>query len=286
MQDVLTDVFIDTLKLYPFLFLTYLFMEYLETRSQERTIALLRRCSRSGPVFGALLGVLPQCGFSAASASLFAGGVISAGTLLAVFLSTSDEMLPVFMAESVPLETIAAVLGWKILFAVVTGFFANLFFPFRSQEKEEYEERMHSLCEKEHCCCNEGNIFKSALHHSFSVTFFVFLVSFLCAAGLELAGEKTIASLFSGNPVTGTLAAGLVGLIPNCASSVLIAELYLKGILSAGQMMTGLLTGSGVGLLVLFRSNCRLKENLWLLLFVYAAGVFWGLLFQELSIRI
>ncbi|MBO5993105.1 MAG: arsenic efflux protein [Acidaminococcaceae bacterium] len=286
MQELLTDVCVDTLKLYPFLFFTYLFMEYLETRSQERTIALLRRCSRSGPVLGALLGVLPQCGFSVASASLFAGGVISAGTLLAVFLSTSDEMLPVFLAESVPLGTVAAVLGWKVLFAAVTGFAAHLFFPFRAQGKREYEERMHSLCEWDHCCCEEGNIVKSALHHSLSVAFFVFLISFLCAAGMEMAGEETIASLFGGNPVTGTLAAALIGLIPNCAASVLIAELYLKGILGAGQLMAGLLTGSGAGLLVLFRSNRRLKENLRILAFLYAAGVFWGLLFQGLSIRI
>ncbi|MBP5736675.1 MAG: arsenic efflux protein, partial [Acidaminococcaceae bacterium] len=141
MQELLADVFVDTLKLYPFLFLTYLFMEYLETRTQDRTVTLLRQYRQFGQVFWALLGVLQQCVFSAASASLFAGGVISAGTLLAVFLSTSDEMLPVFLAEWVPLEVIATVIGWKILFAVLTGFFANLFFPFRSQEKEEYEVR-------------------------------------------------------------------------------------------------------------------------------------------------
>ena len=286
MQEIVTDVFMDTLKLYPFLFLTYLFMEYLETRSQERTIALLRRCSRFGPALGALLGVLPQCGFSAASASLFAGGVISEGTLIAVFLSTSDEMLPVFLAESVPLGTIVTVLGWKIVFAVAAGCFANMLFPLHAREKKAYEERMRSLCEQEHCCCKEGNIFKSALRHSLSVAFFVFLVTLLCAAGMEMAGEEAIASLFSGNSLIGTFAASLIGLIPNCAASVLLTELYLKGMLGAGQMMAGLLTGSGVGLLVLFRSNRRLKENLRILLFVYAAGILGGLLFQGLSIRI
>ena len=286
MQEIVTDVFMDTLKLYPFLFLTYLFMEYLETRSQERTIALLRRCSRFGPALGALLGVLPQCGFSAASASLFAGGVISEGTLIAVFLSTSDEMLPVFLAESVPPGTIATVLGWKIVFAAAAGYFVNRLFPPHAREGKACEERIHSLCEQEHCCCKEGNIFKSALRHSLSVAFFVFLVTLLCAAGMEMAGEDAVASLFSGNSVIGTFAASLTGLIPNCAASVLLAELYLKGILGAGQMMAGLLTGSGVGLLVLFRSNRRLKENLRILLLIYAAGVLGGLLFQGLSIRL
>ena len=286
MQELLLDVFTDTLKLYPFLFFTYLLMEYLETRSQERTIALLRRCNRSGPIFGALLGILPQCGFSAASASLFAGGVISEGTLLAVFLSTSDEMLPVFLAESVPLGTIVPVLGWKVAFAAVTGFVVNLFFPYHGREQKEYEERMHSLCEQDNCGCEEGNIIKSALHHSLSVAFFVFLITLFCAAGMEMIGEEAITALFSGNSVTGTLAASLIGLIPNCAASVLITELYLKGILGAGQMMAGLLTGSGVGLLVLFRSNRRLKENLRILLFVYAAGVLGGLIFQGISIPI
>ena len=284
MQELLTDAFMDTLRLYPFLFFTYLLMEYLETRSQDKTIELLRRYNRSGPVLGALLGVLPQCGFSAASASLFAGGVISEGTLLAVFLSTSDEMLPVFLAESVPLGTIAFVLGWKVAFAAFMGFLINMLFSFHTRDGKEYEERMHSLCEQEHCCCKEGHIFKSALHHSLSVTFFVFLVTFLCAVGMGMIGEETIASMFSGNSVTGTLAASLIGLIPNCAASVLIAELYLKGILGAGQMMASLLTGSGVGLLVLFRSNRRLKENLRILLLVYAAGVLGGLLFEGLSI--
>lgn len=284
MQELLIDAFMDTLRLYPFLFLTYLFMEYLETRSQDKTLKLLRCYRRSGPVLGALLGVLPQCGFSAASASLFAGGVISEGTLLAVFLSTSDEMLPVFLAESVPLGTIVVVLGWKVAFAAFTGFLINALFSFHAKEGNEYEDRMHSLCEQEHCCCKEGNIFKSALHHSLSVTFFVFLVTFLCAVGMEMMGEEAIASLFSGNSVTGTLAASLIGLIPNCAASVLIAELYLKGILGAGQMMAGLLTGSGVGLLVLFRSNRRLKENLRILLLIYVAGVLGGLLFEGLSI--
>ena len=286
MQELLTDVFMDTLKLYPFLFLTYLFMEYLETRSQERTIALLRSGSRFGPVLGALLGVLPQCGFSAASASLFAGGVISEGTLIAVFLSTSDEMMPVFLAESVPLGTIAIVLGWKIVFAAAAGYFVNLLFPLHVREEKAYEERIRLLCEQEHCCCKDGNIFKSALHHSLSVAFFVFLITLLCAAGMEMAGEEALASLFSGNSVIGMFAASLVGLIPNCAASVLLAELYLKGILGAGQMMAGLLTGSGVGLLVLFRSNRRLKENLRILLLVYAAGILGGLLFQGLSIRL
>lgn len=291
--DVLLDTLIDSLKLIPFLFLTYLIMEYLEHKTGEKSKVAMQNSGKYGPLIGGIVGAFPQCGFSAAAASLFAGGVISVGTLLAIFLSTSDEMLPIFISESVAPATIFRILGTKVLLGAVSGFLIDFLWKFgkkKSKEKEthshhEHEDKnIHNLCEHEHCHCQEGGILKSALTHTAQIALFIFAVSFIIGLVVEVVGQEQIGSIVSTQPIVGVFLAALVGLIPNCASSVVITQLFLNGILGSGQMMAGLLVGAGVGVLVLFRTNKNIKENLGIIGILYGLGVFWGILIEVLGI--
>lgn len=293
--DVILDALLDTAKLIPFLFLTYLVMEYLEHKTKNKSKQIMQKSGHFGPLIGGVAGAFPQCGFSAAAASLYSGGVISAGTLLAIFLSTSDEMLPIFISESVAAGTILRILGLKIVLGAVSGFAIDVLWRFGGKKRREREEHnhihreyhekdIHDLCESEHCHCENGSIMRSAFLHTLQITVFIFLISLVIGFCVELVGSDKIGYFISTKPVVGVFLAALVGLIPNCASSVVITQLYLTGILGAGQMMAGLLVGAGVGILVLCRTNKGVKENLGLIGILYGTGVFWGILIEMLGI--
>ena len=269
---VISHAFLDSVKLLPFLFLTYLLMELLEHKAGERARLAVARAGRVGPLPGALLGLLPQCGFSAAAAGLFAGRVITVGTLLAVFLSTSDEMIAVFLGEGLPPRVIFVTLAIKLVVAVLFGFLADLLFRGKQQELH-----IDAHCKDEHCGCEKG-VWRSALHHTLHIFLFVLLINLLLGALLELLDAQTLAGLLQGVPILGQCVAALVGLIPNCAASVAVATLYARGVLSAGAMLSGLLTGAGAGLLVLLRTNKRAKENAIFVAALFAVGVFVGCL--------
>lgn len=253
---ILSHAVLDSLKLLPFLFLTYILMELLEHKAGERVERAIARAGKAGPAIGAVLGLLPQCGFSAAAAGFFAGRVVTVGTLLAVFLSTSDEMIAVFLGEGLSPRVVLLTLAIKLAVATLAGFAAD--FLFRNKQGSL---QMEGLCEEEGCHCERG-VWRSALHHTLHIFFFILIINIVLGAVLEIADAERLAALLGGVPVLGQLAAALVGLLPNCAASVAIATLYARGVLSAGAMMAGLLTGAGAGLLVLFRTNKRLRENL------------------------
>ncbi len=269
----------ETLLLLPFLYLTYLFMEFLEHRAGERVENTIRRAGRVGPLVGGALGILPQCGFSAAAAGLYAGRVITAGTLLAVFLSTSDEMIPILIAGQMPIPSVLALVGIKALIAALLGFCFDLLFTRRhAHEEHEAHDHVDELCRREGCHCEGKSIFRAALTHTLQVALFIFAASFALGLLIELVGEENIAFFVRDLPVLGTLLAALVGMIPNCAASVVLTELYLGGALSLGSLLAGLLVGAGVGILVLFRLNRNLRENLLILGFSYVAAVLVGIL--------
>ena len=280
---VLDHTLLDNIKLLPFLFFTYLVMEYIEHRTEEKTQETIARAGKFGPVPGALLGMIPQCGFSAAASNLYAGRIITVGTLFAVFLSTSDEMLPILLSEQVPLLTMVKILGTKALIGILAGFLIDLVIR-KKHPVEDKHLRIEHMCDHEHCNCNEGNIFVSALKHTLQIFFFILVVSLAINLAVEWLGEDVLASFLTGQPILGPVFAGLVGLIPNCASSVVITQLYLEGVIQAGAMMAGLLAGSGVGLLVLFRANDDLKENLKITFLLYAIGVAVGILMEVLAL--
>ena len=282
MIDIIMDSVIDSLKLIPFLFLTYLFMEALEHKTGSLARKRIRTAGKFGPVWGGLLGVIPQCGFSAAASSLYAGKVITVGTLLAVYMSTSDEMLPIMISNAVPVSVMLRILACKAGIAIFSGLMIEYVYV-HVMKKREKDMDVHVLCEEEHCHCEHG-IVKSAVVHTLKIFIYIFLISLALNIIIGLVGENTLAELFTGIPVMGEIIAALVGLIPNCASSVVITQLYLDQIIGAGAMMAGLLVNAGVGLLVLFRLNKNRKENLKIVGALYVLGVFWGVVIELLGI--
>ncbi len=278
--DAALDTLLDGIKLLPFLFLTYLVMEYIEHKTGSRLEQIMRRSGRWGSVLGSILGVIPQCGFSTAASNLYAGRIITLGTLFAVFLSTSDEMLPILISEQVSPAVIIKILAVKVVIGMIAGLLID--FIIRKRKGDSTEAlRIEHMCDHQHCHCGEGKIFRSALSHTLQVFFFIVLISFLLNLVIGFVGEDNLASFILARPLLGPFLAGLVGLIPNCASSVILTQLYLEGVLGAGAMIAGLLAGSGVGLLVLFKVNDDIKENLKITLMLYAVGVISGILIES-----
>lgn len=269
--EIIMDSFIDSMRLVPFLFAAYLVMEYLEHKAGNKMQQAIRRAGKGGPVIGGVLGIFPQCGFSAAASNLYAGRIITLGTLMAVFLSTSDEMLPIMISENAGAGMIVKVLAVKLLVAVTAGFVIDLIF---SGNKKEMQ--IEHLCEQHHCHCENG-IWKSALHHTVEIFLYILVISLALNLLIMWIGEEALGSIILNRPVVGTLIAGLAGLIPNCAASVVITQLYLNGVLGVGGMIAGLLSGSGVGILVLLRVNDDRGENLRVIGLLYAIGVAAGM---------
>lgn len=276
LNEALLDTIRDTATLVPFLFVTYLAMEWLEGRTEEQSVALLSRVGKPAYFIGAGIGLIPQCGFSAAAAGLYSGGVISAGTMLAVFLSTSDEMVPIFLSSSVNPMTIIKILAAKFLIACVSGILVD--FGLKAFRYNSGHKHIHDLCEQDHCGCeDEGGIIKSAAVHTIKTIIFIFIVSLVISLIVLYAGKESVSAALSGTPIIGTFLIGLIGLIPNCAASVIVAELYIEGMITSGQMLAGLLVGAGVGILVLVRNNRMVSENVIIISLLYIIGVLWGL---------
>lgn len=282
--DILIDALVDTAKLVPFLFVTYLAMEALERAAGNKTSEAVERAGHAGPFIGALLGAVPQCGFSAAAATLYAGRVVTLGTLIAVFLATSDEMIPIMIAEQADPSLILKILGIKVMVGMVMGFVVDAV-AYLLRRNATGELQIHDICEADGCHCDdeEGGILRSAFTHTVQVTIFIFLVSLVLTAIVELVGEEAFSRFLVLNPELSVVASAVVGLIPNCAASVIITELYLEGSLAFGACMAGLLVSAGIGLLVLFRTNRRPRENAGVVAILLAVGIAWGLIFNAVG---
>ena len=281
MIDVILDTLIDSVKLLPFLFITYLIMEFIEHKTGDKAKNIIKKSGKFGPLFGGILGIFPQCGFSAAAANLYAGKVITLGTLIAIFLSTSDEMLPVLISEAAPISTILQILAIKLAIGIVIGFLVDLIgqalMKRKQEKKEEVVEEIGYICEHEHCHCEEG-ILKSSIKHTINIFIFIIIISFIINTIIYFIGEENLSNLILNMPIVGPIIAGLVGLIPNCAGSVILTQLYLEQVISFGSMIGGLLVGSGIGILVLFRVNKDMKENFKILGLLYLIGVICGII--------
>ena len=271
--------------LLPFLYLTYLGLELLERRAGERTQNIIARSGKAGPLLGALLGALPQCGFSAAGAGLYAGRVITTGTLVSIFLSTSDEMLPLLVSEGAGAGRILKILAVKALVGCLAGLaidgIARLV---RRDEAQEHSDKIGELCRAGHCDCDSQPLWLAALVHTLHIALGVFGVSVVLHTLLELLGEAALASFMGNTPVLACVLAAVVGLIPNCTASVVITTLYLRGVLSAGAMLSDLLVGAGVGLLVLLRVNRPLRDTLRVTGILLLVGILVGVGFELLSL--
>lgn len=343
---LLEHAFNDTIYLVPFLFVTYVALETLEHKAGDHAAELVRKAGVAGPLVGALLGAVPQCGFSAAGSALYASRAITLGTLFAVFLSTSDEMLPLFIAEQVDPSIMFSIIATKVVIGMIMGFAIDGMLRLRIRDRLKHEKNIvalseaargtsdsptapeadrdhndhtdchcaehgtrHECCDHTHhihheieqpfshhhchnasCTISEGSngwkdILLSALKHTVQVSLIVYLISFALVAVMEIAGEEALATFLATNPGIAIFGSALVGLIPNCGASVIITQLYLDGMLGTGAMISGLLVSAGVGILVLFGENRRARQNIAILLGLFAIGVAWGLVFEVLGIH-
>ena len=285
MLEILEHTIEDSVKLIPFLFLTYLLMEYIEHKTKEKTKETIKKSGKFGPFFGALLGIVPQCGFSISATNLYAARVITLGTLIAVYLSTSDEMLPIFLSEGVAIDVIIKILAIKLIIGMIAGFLIDFVIRIKNKGKEEEKEKIIDLCEKEHCHCEHG-IWKSALKHTVNIFIFIFIITLIINAAMHLIGEERIAGFMLNRPILGPIISGLIGLIPNCAASVIITQMYLESLISVGTMIAGLLVGAGVGLAVLFRTNKGIKNNIKIMILLYAIGVISGIALELIGLTV
>lgn len=278
MLDIIIDTVIDSVKLVPFLFIAFLFIEMLEHRFNNHTKELIKKSGKFGSLLGAILGAFPQCGFSVMATNLYVTRIISLGTLVSIYLSTSDEMLPILLSHGASIALIIRILLIKVVVGIVCGFLIDLIFQREENKLEDYH-----ICEEEHCHCEEG-IIKSSIRHTLNIFIFIFIITFVLNIIMDVFGNEILASIFNSNSFLSPILSGLVGLIPNCGSSVIVTELYLNGVIPLSSAIAGLLTGSGVALLVLFKSNSNFKENMKILLLVYGIGVISGLIIELLEL--
>ena len=268
---------IDTLRLLPFLFVVYLLVEYFEHKNNGLLQGLFAKSRGLGPLLGASLGTIPQCGFSVVAAALFARRKISLGTLIAIFIATSDEAIPLMIAHPDKVADLIYVIVAKFLVAAVFGFLIDLVCKEKAEtEDEHHHHHFHGNCEN----C-EGGVLKSALIHSVKIFVYIFIVTVL----IGYATEKLVPAMqfISENAIVQSVLAVLFGSIPNCAASVALTELYLAGKITVYSLVGGLCTGAGVGLLVLFKQNKNIKQNVGILLTLYGIGIFVGLTMQYLA---
>lgn len=271
MLDIIADTLLDSLKLLPFLFLTFIIMELFEHKLGNKANERLKKANKVGPLFGSLLAVIPQCGISASATNFYITRVISLGTLISVYLSTSDEMLPILISEKVDISFILKFLAFKVVIGMICGFVID--FIYRNKKKED----IHEFCNDEHCDCEHG-ILKSSIKHTLNVIIYIIIFSFLLNIILHYYGESFLEKILMKNSPFGVFISSLIGLIPNCSSSIILTELYLKGLLSFGKVMAGLLVNAGVGLLILFKYNKDKKDTIKIIGILLIIGIISGLL--------
>ena len=245
---------LDTLKLIPFLFISFIVMELIEHKINSKS--KLKKINKYGPLAGAVLGLIPQCGFSVVSATLYSTRVITLGTLFAIFLSTSDEMLPILIANKTDATIIIKLLFTKFILGLAFGILVDILY------KTKLSNNINDICDNEHCHCKES-IIKSSIIHTLKITLFIFIINILLNLIID---TNSLTSFVNDNKTLSPILSSIIGLIPNCASSIVITELYLENILPFGSCISGLLTGSGLGLLILFKQNKNLKENILILI--------------------
>lgn len=283
LEEVLLDGFLDTLKVVGFLFLTYLLMEYIEHKASERTMKFMQKSGSLGPLVAGSLGAVPQCAFSAMASNLYTGRVITPGTLFAVFLSTSDEMLPILLTGNAEIGSIMKILAYKVCVGIAIGFIIDIAIRIFSKKSREID--IDRICDEDGCNC-EGGILRSALHHTLTISIFILAVTLIINTLMFFIGTERLAELGSSAFGLTHLLFALIGLVPGCGASVAISTLGLHGIISTGAMLSGLFTGSGVGIIILWRQNKNKKENLLIMLGLVAVGFVFGLIADLIGLSV
>lgn len=275
MKEVILETIIDGLKILPFLFITFLLIEFFEHKFSKKSKKIVEKSGKLGPLIGSILGIIPQCGFSVAATNLYVTRIISLGTLFAVYLSTSDEMLPILLAEKAPLSLMLKILIIKFFFGLLIGYIID--FIIRKKETPKY-----SICQEEHCNCDHGIVLAS-IKHTLNIFTYIIIFTLIVNAIMHYGGIEYLEKVFLKDNILGSTITCLIGLIPNCASSVVLTELFLNSAISFGSLIGGLLTSSGVAILVLLKENKNKKENLKILLGLYLSGVLSGILVELIT---
>lgn len=276
MLEVIQDTLLDTIKLLPFLFVAFLIIEFIEHKLSNKQENIISKSGKLGPIVGALLGAVPQCGFSVLATNLYVTRIISLGSLISIYLSTSDELIPLMISHNAPITKILSIVSIKVVIGIISGFLIDLFI--RKTTKSDFV-----LCEDEDCDCDHS-IIKSSLIHTLKIAFFILIITFLINILFHFVDLSFLESALKNNKILTPFIASLIGLIPNCASSVMISELYLNNLISLGTTLSGLLTGSGVAIMVLVRKNKNISENIFIIGLIYVIGVIWGLLFNFIGV--
>lgn len=276
MLEVIQDTLLDTIKLLPFLFVAFLIIEFIEHKLSNKQENIISKSGKLGPIVGALLGAVPQCGFSVLATNLYVTRIISLGSLISIYLSTSDELIPLMISHNAPITKILSIVSIKVVIGMISGFLIDLLI--RKTTKSDFV-----LCEDEDCDCDHS-IIKSSLIHTLKIAFFILIITFLINILFHYVDLSFLESALKNNKILTPFIASLIGLIPNYASSVMISELYLNNLISLGTTLSGLLTGSGVAIMVLVRKNKNISENLFVIGLIYFIGVIWGLLFNFIGV--
>ncbi len=272
--DVFVDALLDCLKMLPFLFVAFLLVEWAEHQAGSFFEILMKKAGRAAPVAGSLLGCVPQCGFGVLASNLYAAGLISLGTLLSVYLSTSDEAVLILLAHPESISLVGWLLLCKLIIGLLFGFLLNALVKRNNKDP-------HDLCHGCGCSSHSG-IVKPALRHAAKIFLFLFLVTLCIGLVMEFGGEALLEKVLLTDSPMQPLLTALVGLIPNCAASVLLTQLLLEGTISFGAAVSGLCSGAGIGLLVLFRVNKNVKENLCIVALLYILSALSGFVIQLL----
>lgn len=280
MKEIILDTLLDTIKLIPFLFIAFLLIELMEHKLSNKNKKIITKSKKYGPVLGSLLGALPQCGFSVMATNLYVTRIITLGTLISIYLSTSDEMLPILITKKAPFNLIIKIILIKVLLGIIYGILIDILFTkvFKNKEKENYE-----ICDKEHCHCEE-HILLSSLKHTLKIVLFILITTFILNTLFHYVGKEFLSKILLKDNIFGPFITCLIGLIPNCGASVILTELYLNNAISLAALLSGLLSSSGTALLVLFKSNKNIKENIFILSLLYLIGVFTGIILELVKV--
>ena len=308
-QHILNHTLQDTLSLIPFMFIVFLVLEYMEHSMTNKSLALIEKAGKGGPLLGGIVGALPQCGFSVMATNLFAGRIITIGTIVAVYLSTSDEMLAVMLSSNTSIFKIAKIILLKTCIGIAAGFAVDFAHRARLRYQQNhththhshhhhhheentdshdhpYHEYINDFCVEEECCCSHEKPFIAAFKHTVKIYIVIFIVTFLLTLVIGFAGLDVLEQAVSRAGIWAPIVSCVVGMIPNCASSVAITQLYLSGAISFGTAMSGLLCGSGIAWIVLFRVNPHSRQNFKIMGIVFLVGAVSGIILNFLGVAI
>lgn len=280
MLDIILDTILDVLKLLPFLFIAFLLIEVLEHKLESKNQSIITKSKKLGPIIGSLLGVIPQCGFSVMGTNLYITRIISLGTLFSIYLSTSDEMLPILISKKADINIIIKILLIKVLFGMIYGLLIDIIL---NKRKKTNIKTNYEICQKENCHCEKGILY-SSIKHTINISIFLLVTTFIINIIFNYIGQDYLQKIFLKGTLLGPFITSLIGLIPNCGASVILTELYLNNAISISSLIAGLLTGSGTAIIVLIRENKNIKENIFIITLLYLLGVFSGLILELINI--